>query len=173
MWQIENRAVLMLLLFSISACERRTEVRLQGGNPPTFILSGSGVLGGLRIYGPEPERFRSPRAKDNVVWEINAADLRGEFVEKLHEITYGVVPKGYKQLAPEQGNAPPLIPGKHYRYDFVTGEAPGAIGYFEIRDGVAVTVEGPSECIEIRENKVIPIECPENIIHERQSENAD
>ncbi len=47
----------MILLFLMSSCERRTEVRLEGENPPRFILKGSGRLGELIIYGPEQERI--------------------------------------------------------------------------------------------------------------------
>lgn len=134
-----------LLVLHVSACERRTTVRLEGANPPTFILRGSGVLGGLRIYGPEPESVRSPTEKEPILWEIEEENMRGEAIEKLHSITYGIVPDGYKQIIPQHGEPLPLITGKRYRYDFVTGEAPGAMGYFEIRNGEAVSIDTPTE----------------------------
>ena len=106
--------IALLLLLSISACERRTRVRLEGGNPPTFILSGSGVLGGLVIDGPQPERFRSPSDKENILWEIEPERMPGKLVEELHSVTYGVIPDGYKQTIPGHGESPPpLIPEKH------------------------------------------------------------
>ena len=58
-------------------------------------------------------------------------------------ITYGKVLPGYKQIRPSSGVVPSIVPGKRYRYWFVTVNAPGASGYFEIRDGKAVIVDGP------------------------------
>jgi hypothetical protein len=135
--------IAFLLLLSISGCERRTQVTLEGGNPPTFILSGSGVLSGVVIYSPE--RLKGSTDEKDPLWEIKEVDLHGELVERVHSITYGVVPAGYQQATPATGAPPPLIPGKRYRYWIVTGEAPGAIGYFEIRDGVAVAVDVQNE----------------------------
>ena len=50
-----NRLVLPLFLLCLmSGCERRTEVKVEGGNPPKFVLSGSGRLQVI-FYGPEQE----------------------------------------------------------------------------------------------------------------------
>jgi hypothetical protein len=140
---------LVLLMLSVSiACERRTKVRLEGGNPPTFVLSGSGRLGELIIFGPkqEPIAQRDPFDETNAVWKIAAMenDESGAAkVEELRALTYGIVPAGYKQITPIGKAAPPLVPGERYRYWFVTVNAPHASGYFEIRDGKAKSVDGP------------------------------
>jgi hypothetical protein len=134
--------IAFLLLLSFSGCERRTRVRLEGGNPPTFVLSGSGVLGGFVIYRPEAERVGSLDDKNNIAWEIEAKQMPGELVERLGSITYGAVPNGYRQVIPGSGEPPLLKPAKRYRYWVVTGNAPGVIGHFEVRDGVAVVVDG-------------------------------
>jgi len=134
----------MLLLLLLS-CERKTQVTLTGGNPPTFILSGSGRLGELIVFAPEQERISNPFDKTYALWEI-AAEKEGEsgasLVEDLKTITYGVVPKGYKQVKPETGVVQPLTEGKRYGYWFVTVNAPHAGGYFEIQNGKAISVSG-------------------------------
>lgn len=138
----------LLLLAVITGCERRTVVTLEGGNPPTFILKGSGRLGEVIIYSPEQELIAESDPFDDryALWKL-APERDGEQaaarVEELHSMTYGVVPRGYKQIKPASGPPPPLSPGKRYRYWFVTVNAPHAAGYFEIRAGKAVAVEGP------------------------------
>jgi hypothetical protein len=78
--------IAFLLLLSISGCERRTRVRLEGGNPPTFILSGSGVLSGVVIYSPEPESLKGSTDEKHPLWEIKEVDLHGGLVERVHSI---------------------------------------------------------------------------------------
>lgn len=139
---------LLLLLCFMSECERRTEVRVDGVNPPRFVLKGSGSLVEVKVFGPEQERIAQSDPFDDryALWEIEAeksGDAVAKPVEELKAITYGLVPKGYKQTKPENGIAPPLVPGKRYGYWFVTENAPWGAGYFEIRDGKAVAVSGP------------------------------
>ncbi len=97
------------------------------------------------IYRAESEKVGSPDDKNNIAWEIEAERMPGELVEEVGSIIYGAVPNGYRQVIPGNEEPPRLKPGKRYRYWVVTGNAPGAIGYFELRDGVAVAVDGPSE----------------------------
>jgi hypothetical protein len=134
------------LFILVTGCERRTEIKLTGGNPPTFVLSGSGRLGELIIFSPEQEKVADPFDTTYALWEI-APEMKGEsgasLVEDLNTIIYGVVPKGYKQTKPENGAPPPLISGRRYRYWFVTVNAPHAAGYFEIQNDKAVSVSGP------------------------------
>jgi hypothetical protein len=138
----------ILLLTVMTGCEARTTVRLEGGNPPTFVLAGSGRLGEVVIFSPEQESIAGSDPFDvtHALWQIRAegeGQQSTTLVEELHSITYGVVPRGYRQIKPESGPPPPLSPGKRYRFWFVTVNAPHAAGYFEIRDEKAVTVEGP------------------------------
>ena len=60
------------LLMVLSSCERSTELRLEGGVPPRFLLSGSGRLGTVIFYGPEEERIADadPTDKTYAIWEI-------------------------------------------------------------------------------------------------------
>ncbi len=139
---------LLLLVCFMSECERRTEVRVEGGNPPRFVLKGSGRLGQAIIFGPEQERIAQSDPFDDTyaLWEIEP-ETEGEIaatpVEELGSLTYGVVPSGYKQIKPKTDPPPELESGKRYRYWFVTVNAPHAAGYFEIKDGKAIPVQGP------------------------------
>lgn len=56
-----------LLLIVITGCEARTVVKLEGGNPPTFVLTGSGRLGEVVIYSPEQERIAESDAFDDTM----------------------------------------------------------------------------------------------------------
>jgi hypothetical protein len=141
-------ALLLTLALFLGTCERRTVAKLEGGVTPRFVLSGSGRLGTVLIFGPEQERIAESNPSDDTyaLWEIepqNEGEAGAALVEDLKVITYGVVPPGYKQIKPRTGPAPPLVPGKRYGYWFVTVNAPHAAGYFEIRDGKAVPVPGP------------------------------
>jgi hypothetical protein len=141
-------AFLCLMACGFSSCERRTQVKIEGGNPPTFALSGSGRLDELLVFAPEQEQKSkvNPFDDENAIWIVKAegeAATSKNLVEHIGKITYGVVPKGYSQTKPIGGPLPPLISGKRYKYWFVTVNAPWAAGYFEVRDGKAVPVNGP------------------------------
>ena len=140
--QIVGLILSSLLLAQTSTCrptfERATLVKLEGGNPPTFSLSGSGKLGDLVIYGPKQRDVGSDR--NYALWEIKPINgfMEGEWVERLAAITYGIVPKAYEQVYPENGAQPlQLVPGERYEYWFVTVGSPAARKYFEIVDGKA------------------------------------
>jgi hypothetical protein len=140
--------VLALMFVQLLACaipnERSTKVRLEGGNPPTFVLSGSGELSDLVIYGPKQRDIIGDRAF--AVWEIKPINGHegAESIESLSPIKYGSVPKNYIEVYPGNGaSAPPLIEGEKYQYWFQTINAPHARGYFEIRNGKPV--ETPSQ----------------------------
>jgi hypothetical protein len=131
---------MLLPLFS-TACERRTAVKLEGENPPVFVVSGGGELGCLRIYGPKQREVGSDL--NYAIWEIEPTNgyMEGERLERLGRITYGVIPKGYKQIYPENdAAAPPLVDGQKYEYWLQTINAPHARASFEMRDGKAVEI---------------------------------
>src|SRR6266852_637465 len=124
----KTKVTFLFILLSLAiACERRTEVMLQGGNVPKFVLSGSGRVGEVVIFGPEQEAIAKsdPFDKTYAVWEI-MAEGEGEDASVPVEgltITYGAVPRGYKQIKPNRGEVPALTPGKRYSYWFVTVNA--------------------------------------------------
>lgn len=139
--------MVLLLLFLTSCAERPTRVNLEGGNPPTFSLSGSGELD--RLYIAEADAEEQPDPSPGFVWELvpvnrGRSGLEGVAVEQLGKITYGVIPKGYQQKTPASGQPLPLVPGRYYYFHFSTVNAPHAWGYFVIRDGKAqfATIRG-------------------------------
>ena len=97
------------LLLSTGNClhERDTRVSVEGGNPPKFIMSGSGALAQLRIGGPE--KLREGIAEEPYIyWEIKMEKTDPErLIEALSPITYGEVPRGYIQVYPDPTQAPP------------------------------------------------------------------
>lgn len=119
---------------------RATKVRLEG-NPPVFVLSGSGALAHLVIYGIK--RTNNDDDQYFALWEIEPLDgyIKGKPVEEISQIQYGVVPHGYKQCYPEAGASPSMLTrGSKYEYWFDTTDAPHARNYFVIRGNRAVEV---------------------------------
>jgi hypothetical protein len=117
------------------ACERATTLSFDGGNPPKFVLTGSGSLGLLRVRGPEKQRDALGETAF-LYWMIEPTTKDSDrSVEKIGSITYGQVPSGYTQVYPEKGEAPSLIEGKIYNIRVSAISAPGIIKDFTIRDG--------------------------------------
>ena len=138
-------AIYVLVLISLMGCSlldrRPTRVVLEGDSTPTFVVSGTGLLQDLIVYGSRQRNLPGDRAF--AIWEIQPlkGSLDGESLDSIGSIKYGVVPEGYKQVYPENKQAPPpLTPGTRYEYWFVMVNAPEARSYFEIRDNKAVVV---------------------------------
>jgi hypothetical protein len=140
----EIRAIIFLLLaaLSSSACERDTRLIIEGGNPPGFVMSGSGALGVFRIRGPKKQR-EAVGEDASIYWEIQPRDEDSDRnVGRLSPITYGKIPDGYMQVYPEQGKAaPPLVEGERYNIRIATNNANGVDKFFEIRQGKPVVSE--------------------------------
>lgn len=131
--------LLVSQFLSCGSSERNTQVRFEGGNPPIFVISGSGKLSDLIVYGPRQRETGGDRAF--AVWEIKPKGGRNESLplDDLRKIQYGVVPKNYVQVYPEDNASPPsLVEGQRYEYWFQTLNAPHARAYFEIQGGKPV-----------------------------------
>jgi len=123
-----------------------TKVRLEGGNQPTFNLSGTGTLCHVVVFAVDAlETVGEPNENEpKTIWEIEpiAGYECGRKIEELGEVQYGVVPAGYKQTHPNNGSHPePLTKGQKYEYWFDTTDAPHARNYFILRGNHAVEVE--------------------------------
>ena len=154
---------LFLIIWFFTGCERSTRVRVEGGTTPVFVISGSGRLASLVVYSPDyAEKAQSPWDDNFALWEIKptGGELNGTPVERLGRISYGVLPDGYRQVKPEVGSSPPLAEGQKYFYDIGTTGAPGAAGYFEIRNSHAVPTIGSGPCFGRKDKKWIRVPCP-------------
>ena len=112
----------------------KTEIKVAGGNTPTFGLSGSGKILKFTINGPRQRPGDGPEAY--TVWEFrpigNTDDL--DVLDRLKTVQYGVVPTGYKQLYPENNLPPPsLVEGESYLLQIFTENAPWGQKAFELR----------------------------------------
>jgi hypothetical protein len=126
--------LLLLITGVVLACERATKLVISGNNPPTFVVSGSGSLGTIRVRGPEKQRDAA--GEDAFLyWVIVNKEDEEQLVERLGPIRYGKVPAGYKQIYPEQGEAPPLVEGERYNIRIATFNANGVDKFFVIRNG--------------------------------------
>jgi hypothetical protein len=124
----------LLFAFCMGAsCERHTKLTIEGGNPPKFVMSGNGILTAVRVGGPEVQRDAEGEARFlHWVVEIKSGRRR---VEELSPLTYGVVPEGFQQIYPENGEAPRLVEGERYNVRVVTSQANGDSKSFVIRNG--------------------------------------
>jgi len=122
-----------------------TKVRLEGANPPVFVLSGTGTLAQLVIYAPRQSDGDDEQnlTLGEPLWEIQPIGgyPRARKLEDLCTVQYGVVPAGYTQTHPASGSGPSaLVSGSKYEYWFDTADAPCARKYFVIRGNRAVEV---------------------------------
>ena len=124
------------IIGGMNGCEQDLRIEIDGRNPPTFKLTGSGKLVFLQISEVPPDR---KTASGNLkLWEIRP-DI-SERISNLPKITYGKVPEGFIQVFPEKGMPPPLIEGKMYAIGGPAYNANGGSIWFVIRDGKSVRV---------------------------------
>ena len=154
---------LFLVAWFFGGCERSTSVWVKGGTAPVFNLSGSGEVAIFTVYSPDYMTKAEKLDDENfVLWKIKPSGgyLHGTWIGKLRSITYGVVPPDYIQEKPTVGIPPPLMEGQKYFYFVETTNAPGASGYFEIKNSRAVPTTGSGPCFLDDHGKSIRIPCP-------------
>ena len=114
-------------------------IKIDGKNPPTFTLSGSGNLVFLslgEVHDNKPPLLGAPD-----LWKIRP---KGDNkISKLPSITYGIVPDGFVQVTPASGAPPPLIEGKVYDFGGPADNANGGSIWFTIQGGKSVEVSQP------------------------------
>jgi hypothetical protein len=132
--------IALLLLATLccgDACERDTKISVEGGNPPTFRLSGNGNLAFLDVSDNSPNKVE--KRSGETLWKIIPQSGKSE-IGQLPPITYGQVPPGFNQVIPKVGEPPPLIAEKPYQVSAPTSNAHGDWVFFIIRDGAAAKV---------------------------------
>jgi hypothetical protein len=149
---VARRTLLLLLTVTfLSACyEEDMTVSLDGRNPPTFSLSGSGDLVFFTVSEVAAENLTLLPAqrdgdKDTLLWQIWPSGLSDDAkrISRLPQITYGIVPAGFEQKAPRQGLPPPLVEGKIYEAGGPATNANGGFVWFKIEGNKIIKVEAP------------------------------
>src|SRR5215813_3559131 len=109
--------LMALLCFSL-ACEFGTTISVDGKNPPTFTVRGSGRITLLTVSEVARENQSVPDVeqdhdRNRVVWWITPKTDQSMW--KVAPITYGVLPSDFSQKEPTEGGIPPvLIEGSVY-----------------------------------------------------------
>ena len=151
----------MLVLIALCGCqrERRTTVNIVGQNGPEFHFRGSGTLAYFAVYSPSyPAQAREPNDLSQAIWLV-VPKQESKPVEEISPIRYAVLPDGYAQEKPGFGPPEPLMEGKQYYFHVDTRNAPGASGYFAIRGGKAVAVEGEHVSFGIQDGRWVRKSC--------------
>ena len=128
--------------------EENTKVSFDGNNPPTFRLYGSGhqmefAVSEVHPDNHAPPAYRNPD-KDIELWKIVPEAEPPPKAWDYPQITYGNVPRGYRQELPKGGAPPALVEGKTYEAGGAAYGANGGSVLFTIRDGKAVIVPKPN-----------------------------
>jgi hypothetical protein len=141
--------VTLYILFTaliLCGCERDTKLKIEGGNPLQFQMSGSGWLGRLVVRGHKTLRkIDGPDA--SAYWYIEAGD-QAHGVSKLSPIVYGKIPEGFVQKYPESCMAPALSENEIYYVQVDTTNANGSSKYFVIQNGKVKFADHESELSE-------------------------
>jgi len=114
-------------------------IKIDGKNPPTFTLSGSGNL--VFLYLAEVHDNRRPSLDDPDIWKIRPNG--NDKISHLPSITYGIIPNGFIQITPASGAPPPLIEGHVYAFGGPNDNANGGSIWFTIQGGKSVQVPNP------------------------------
>jgi len=155
--------IFLLIITTVNGCgyEEDTKPIVSGGNPPIIEFSGTGKLLYLGVSGPftleqlkgsykitrrgnnltaeqEKEHKELFGDKNYKLWEIDP--MGGNFMVATLSITYGIAPKGFKQVYPANGKPEPLIEGKFYSVGAPSYNANDKPGHFTIKNNKAVMV---------------------------------
>jgi len=134
-----NKIVILSTVVFFLACERDTKLTVEGGNPPKFIMTGSGRLTTMQVGGPQKQR-EGVAEEPYLYWVIECKETgSARHVESLGPIVYGEVPSGYVQVHPSPGTAPPpLSEDEGYSVRAITMNANGASLKFAIHKGEVI-----------------------------------
>jgi len=133
---IKWTVLVLCVVVLFTGCERILKVSLDGKNPPTFQFDGGGEIVWVSIYEVTSEGKIPP--KGSAFWRL--VPETSITASASPPITYGVVPNGFVQEVPANGNPPPLQEGKTYGFGADTRGQPGRTVWFRIYDGKSIQV---------------------------------
>jgi hypothetical protein len=116
-------AVYILLTFAVTGCGRPEAIEVDLSSMPVrFVIDHSGWP--RPFWWPRVTEFAMGSEEDDLLWQLEATDSRGELAHKL-AFVYGEVPPGFAQVFPAVGRCPrPLTPGRSY---YVGAAGPKAV----------------------------------------------
>ena len=126
--------------------ERDTIVAVDGGNPPTFRLTGSGTQDFLLVRVLSAEEIADPSIRPvetEELWEIRHKGPTLPPADDWPPITYGTVPPDFKQITPQSGKPKPLEEGKTYEAGGSASNANGGSIWFKIENGKPKVIPQP------------------------------
>jgi hypothetical protein len=109
---------------------------VQGSSPPTFKLSGTGIVRQVSVYGPY-NSWAELKSDQNSTCLLELSASRRVLVEEISPFVYGQVPSGLTQVNPKSGEAPQLLEGKFYLLLVYVASASTAGHPFTVRNGKA------------------------------------
>ena len=144
--------VSVIAIVICAACEVDMSIKIDGQNPPSFTLSGSGGLisFGVTEVPPENQTQTIQRRSDvNIpLWSI-LPTMKDNSIRRLPVITYGKLPPGFTQQFPADGSPPtPLVEGKIYEAGGGAYGANGRLIWLKVQDGKTVEIPIPGSTAE-------------------------
>jgi hypothetical protein len=130
----------------VSCGEPPTSVVIRQGKPQHFVVSGHGTLDHFTITGPVArctEAWKQDRLPaTEVYWEIvPLGDVDINRFSEREPIIYGRLPDGFKQVAPKNGEPPPICDGGPYNVTLAIREGGGICMFFAVY-GEKIVSEG-------------------------------
>jgi hypothetical protein len=110
--------IVMLIALTLMACDEphtSINVSMDTKVPPTFSFSGPWWaidFEVIELSKEEPSPENNYSTNDKIVWKISLPE--GRRVKSWPNVTYGVIPEGFSQRVPNEGEPPRLVEGKTY-----------------------------------------------------------
>jgi hypothetical protein len=123
----------------MAGCEIDTSVTLDGKNPPSFKVSGTGGINFLRVA--DITDCNQSILDCPILWQVDP--IAGQVsIADLPRVIYGQTPRGFHQTIPaNDAAAPALVEGKTYNLYAPTYNANGGGVRFIIRAGESVELK--------------------------------
>ena len=140
-------ALAVIILVQVG-CEVDMSIAINGSNPPSFSLSGTGNLLFFNVMEvpPESQEQSIQRSSDanKLLWKIRPLSGAANKIRALPVITYGVIPDGFEQIFPADGSPPlRLTDGKIYEAVGTAYNSNGGLVWFRVDDRRAWPVPTP------------------------------